>query len=103
MASRDELDQLPSAELHDRAVELARERHDLRFLWDLLKSIPSAEASIGNLDYAEEDVSHISGLLTDFAGVREGPIADALRPMYLSYLEEHAHEEDAPEGGTPRA
>lgn len=101
MASREELDELPSAELHDRAVELARKRHDLKFLWDLLRSIPSAEASIGHLDYAEEDVSRISGLLTDLAGVRDGPIADALRPMYLSYLEEHEDEGDAGDAGPP--
>lgn len=86
---RDELEKLPSAELHDRAVELAKRRHDVRFLWELLRAIPSAEASIGHLDYAEEDVSRISGLLTDLAGVREGEIADALRPMYLDYLETH--------------
>lgn len=86
---RDELEKLSSAELHDRAVELAKRRHDVRFLWELLRAIPSAEASIGNLDYAEEDVSRISGLLTDLAGVREGEIAEALRPMYLDYLETH--------------
>lgn len=86
---RDELEKLSSAELHDRAVELAKRRHDVRFLWELLRAIPSAEASIGHLDYAEEDVSRISGLLTDLAGVREGEIARALRPMYLDYLETH--------------
>lgn len=86
---RDELEKLSSAELHDRAVELAKRRHDVRFLWELLRAIPSAEASIGHLDYAEEDVSRISGLLTDLAGVREGEIAGALRPMYLDYLETH--------------
>lgn len=90
MADRDELEELSTAELHDRAVELAKERRDLRFLWELLRAIPSAEASAGHLDYAEQDVSRISGLLTDLAGVREGEIADALRPMYLDYLEQHS-------------
>ena len=98
MATRDELDELSSAELHDRAMRLARERLDARYLWELLRAIPSAEASLGNLDYAEEDVSRISGLLTDLAGVRDGPIADALRPMYLDYLVEHAGE-DGPRRG----
>lgn len=89
MAERAELEGLPTAELYDRAVELAKRRHDVRFLWELLRAIPSAEASIGHLDYAEEDVSRVSGLLTDLAGVREGAIAEALRPMYLDYLERH--------------
>ena len=89
MAQRAELEDLSSAELHDRAVKLAKRRHDVRFLWELLRAIPSAEASIGHLDYAEADISRISGLLTDLAGARDGEVAAALRPMYLDYLERH--------------
>jgi len=87
--TRDELEKLSSAELHDRAVDRAKQHHDLRFLWDLLRAIPSAEASTGHPDYAEEDVSRISGLLTDLARAGEGETAEALRPMYLDYLERH--------------
>ena len=36
------LDALPSRELHDRAVRLAQERHDVTFFWHLLKAIPEA-------------------------------------------------------------
>jgi len=89
MAQRDDLDRLSTAELHDRATGLARERFDVRFLWELLRSVPAAEASVGHLDYAEQDVTRLSGLLTDVAGVRDGAIAEALRPMYLDYLVEH--------------
>lgn len=89
MAQRDELERLSSAELHDRAVDLAKQRYDVKFLWELLRAIPSAEASIGHLDHAEADVSRISGLLTDLGAARDGEIADALRPMYLDYLDQH--------------
>ena len=89
MPQREELEKLTSAELHDRAVELARRRLDLKFLWGLLRAVPSAEAAAGHLDYAEQDVTRVSGLLTDLSRAGAGEVAEQLRPMYLDYLEEH--------------
>jgi len=89
MTAREELEKLSSKELHDRAMALAKHRLDVGFLWDLLKTLPEAEAAIGNLDRATIDVVRIIPLLNDFTHSGEGPLADALRPFYLDYLEEH--------------
>ena len=44
---REQLEQLSSEELHDRAIKVARHRADVRFFWRLLESLPAAEASAG--------------------------------------------------------
>jgi hypothetical protein len=91
MTDRAELERLSSKELHDRAVRLAERRLDVGFLWRLIKSIPVAEAAAGNLDHAEADigVGDLVPLLTDLRHDDQGPLADALRPLYLEYLETH--------------
>ena len=91
MATREELEKLPSKELHDRAVRLAEHRLDVVYLWRVLKAIPVAEAAAGNLEEAEADVgvSDLVPLIHDFVHSDEGELAEALRPMYVEYLEEH--------------
>jgi hypothetical protein len=91
VAIRDELEKLSSKELHDRAVRLAEHRLDLGFLWRLLKAIPVAEAAAGNLEEAEADVAvgDLVPLVHDLVHSDEGELADALRPMYVDYLESH--------------
>ena len=91
MATREELEKLPSRELHDRAVRLAEHRVDVVYLWRLLKAIPVAEAAAGNLGEANADVgvSDLVPLIHDFVHSDEGALAEALRPMYIEYLEEH--------------
>jgi hypothetical protein len=84
-----ELEQLPTAELHDRAVARARERRDLGFLWELLRAIPAAAAATGEVDRAEFDMLHVMSLLEEFRQAGDSDIADALRPVYVSYLTEH--------------
>jgi len=86
----DDLDALSSKELHDRAVKLALERRDLKFLWRLLSQIPAAEAATGNIDAQKADLLHLAGLLHDFAHADEGALADALRPVYIDYLSGNA-------------
>ncbi|MCD0448572.1 hypothetical protein LO762_05085 [Actinocorallia sp. API 0066] len=83
------LDDLPSPELHARAVRLAKERHDVGFLWELLRSLPAAEATIGDMERSETDIMRVFGLVTDLIGAGEEPLADALRPLYLDYLKAH--------------
>jgi hypothetical protein len=91
VTGREDLEKLPSKELHDRAVHLAERRLDVRFLWRLLKAIPVAEAAAGNLEEAEADVAvaDLVPLVHDFVHSDEGELADALRPMYVEYLEAH--------------
>jgi hypothetical protein len=85
-----ELDALSSKELHDRAMDLARDRRDVGFLWDLLRAIPAAAAATGEVDRAEFDIFHGLSLLEEFTHAGEGDLADALRPFYIEYIAEHA-------------
>ncbi|RFS82752.1 hypothetical protein D0T12_25285 [Actinomadura spongiicola] len=85
-----ELDALPSSELYDRAMRLAKERRDVGFLWDLLRTIPPAAAAIGEVDRAQFDLFHGLSLLEEFTHAGEGEMADALRPLYIEYLTAHA-------------
>jgi hypothetical protein len=89
--SREELDGLSSKELHDRAVRLAEHHLDVGFLWRLVKAIPVAEAATGRLDKSEADVAvgDLVPLLHDLDHSDEGPLADALRPLYIDYLLKH--------------
>jgi len=107
MATRDDLEALSSKELHDRAMKVARHHLDAKFVWNLLKILPEAQAASGNVQQAESDVvSDLSmfnspvGLLNDLMKSDEGELADALRPYYIDYLEKHAgHSHDDDNGG----
>ncbi|MBO3746225.1 hypothetical protein J5X84_09135 [Streptosporangiaceae bacterium NEAU-GS5] len=85
----DELEQLSTRELHDRAVHHAVRHGDLAFLWELLKVIPAAEAASGHSDESGNDLNHLSALLSDAIGAGEGQLGEALRPVYLEYLSKH--------------
>jgi hypothetical protein len=87
---RTELEQLPSKELHDRAIKSALHRLDVRFLWSLVEAVPTAEAAVGHIEEARSDVFSLASLLTDVVhSGDEAEVADALRPMYIDYLERH--------------
>jgi len=90
MATREELEGLSSKELHDRAFSEAMRHVDVGFFWQLLKSLPAAEAAIGEGDEAEQDVMTLRGRLNDLTHSGEGELADALRPLYIEYLAKRA-------------
>jgi hypothetical protein len=89
VADRDQLDQLSSEELHDRATQHALRHANVKFFWNLLRALPAAEASVGELDEARTDVQSLYGRLNDLRHSGEGDVAEALRPLYLDYLEKH--------------
>ena len=84
-----ELENLSSSELHDRAVHTAVKHLDAGFLWKLVKAIPAAEAAGGHVGEAEADVMSVARLLSDLVHSGEGDIAEELRPLYLDYLTKH--------------
>jgi hypothetical protein len=84
-----DLEALSSRELHDMAVRRALHHADVGFLWQLLRSIPAAEASEGDIGESEADATRVSALIADALGSGEGEIADALRPLYIDYLTKH--------------
>ena len=91
MTTRDELERLPTKELHDRAIERAKNHLDVGFLWELVKALPVAEEVVGEDDRSKIDIARPLALLNDFLyDTDSGKIGEALRPMYVDYLEEHA-------------
>jgi hypothetical protein len=97
VTERSELERLSPAELHDRATRLAWRRLDVGFLWDLLKTIPEARAAIGDEDRSESDIMRPLALLNDLVDADRGKLAEALRPLYIDYLEKHEGEAHAAE------
>lgn len=83
-------EQTSTEDLRERAVELARQRWDVRFFWRLLGLIPAAEAVAGNMDASEASVAQASGFLYEALSSENDPeVQEALRPVYIQYLEEH--------------
>jgi hypothetical protein len=81
------------ATLRDWALEVARERRDVGFYWDLVKHLPSTEDA--NRDWAAYDpidaIREIGHLVTHFREEAADPeVADLLRIRYVDYLVDHA-------------
>jgi len=89
MTDLDALEALSSQELHDRAVHRAVRHLDIGFLWQLLREIPEGEAVAGHADQTAADVTQLSAMIDDAFGHENPDVADALRPIYLDYLEKH--------------
>jgi hypothetical protein len=85
----DALDELPTSELHDRAVRHAEHHLDVKFFWKLLKLIPAAEAARGDQGEANFDIQFSRGLVKDAVHSGEGELGEALRPVFLDYLRQH--------------
>ena len=90
MTTRDDLEALSTEELHDRAIETARKRLDVGFLWKLVKTLPVAEEVVGDDERSKVDIMRPLALINDFMDAGEGDLGEALRPMYVDYLQEHA-------------
>ncbi len=86
MATREELDQKSSKELHDMAVHHARRHLDVRFFWRLMEALPAAEAAAGDLGSADADIQSSMAHLNDITDSGEGETAELLRPLYIDYL-----------------
>lgn len=89
MTTREELDALGSKELHDRAVARAERHLDIKFFYELLTTLPAAEAATGDIARSSADIFKIRALVHDLVTADEGQLADALRPFYIAYLLEH--------------
>jgi hypothetical protein len=89
MTTREELEQLTTKELYNRAIERAKHHLDVVFLWDLVKALPVAEEVIGDDERSKVDIARPLALINDFYDAGEGELGEVLRPMYVDYLEEH--------------
>ncbi|WP_446225792.1 hypothetical protein ACTWPB_12405 [Nocardia sp. IBHARD005] len=86
MADDQDLEKLSSKELHDRAVSTAVRHGDVKFLWELLKSIPAARAEAGDLGESSADIKYVLPMIDDYFHAGDGKLAEVLRPTYLEYL-----------------
>ncbi|HEY2216122.1 MAG TPA: hypothetical protein VGH21_01420 [Solirubrobacteraceae bacterium] len=87
--TEDELDQLSTRELHDRAVHRAERHVDVKFFWSLLQLIPAAEAVSGDTGEADYDIQSSKGLISDAVHSGDGALGEALRPVFIDYLRKH--------------
>ena len=86
--TRDELERLSTQQLHDRAIEHAKHHADVAFLWRLVKTLPVAEEVAGDDERAKLDVMRPLALINDFLyEADEGALGEALRPLYIDYLD----------------
>jgi hypothetical protein len=85
----EQLEQLSTEELHDRAIAHAERHLDLKFVWSLLRVIPAAKAASGDEGEAEYDIQSAKGLIWDALRSGEGEMAEALRPLFIDYLRKH--------------
>jgi hypothetical protein len=85
----EDLDQLSTKELHDRAVRRAERHLDVKFLWSLLRMIPAAEVASGDEGEADYDIQSGKGLISDAVHSGDGRLGEALRPVFIDYLRKH--------------
>ena len=72
------------------APRRAARRLDVRVFWILLRSTPAAEAAAGEVEEAQADVRSGIARLNDLRDAGEGKLGEALRPLYIDYLAQHA-------------
>jgi len=89
MTSEQELEQLSTHELHDRAVRRAERHLDVRFFWRLMEMVPAAEAASGDVGEADYDIQNAKGVITDAARSGDGALGEAMRPIFIDYLLQH--------------
>jgi hypothetical protein len=89
MPTDEQLQQLSTKELHQRAFRLARRRLDVRFFWNLLEMAPAAEVAAGHQDEAQADVLSFSQRVEDVVNPDSAEEADAFRPIYIEYILKH--------------
>jgi len=89
-AEIEELDSLPYAELHDRAMRLAQKRHDLSFFLDLYNHTRSMHAaateggSLGDLSGSLIDV--VNATREAFAEIPDPELEPLFRARFVDYL-----------------
>lgn len=84
-----DLEQLSTQELHDRAVRYAEHHLDVRFFWRLLEAIPAAQAASGDVGEAEYDIQSAKGVISDALRSGDGALGEALRPLFIEYVRAH--------------
>ena len=96
MTTREELDAMPTQQLHDLALDVAKRRIDgVAFVWDLIKALPVAEEIADDDQRSKIDIMRPTAMLNDLLyDSGRGDLGEALRPMYIDYLMKHPESAD---------
>jgi hypothetical protein len=96
MTTREALDAMPTQELHDLALDVAKRRIDgVAFVWDLIKALPVAEEVVDDDQRSKIDIMRPTAMLNDLLyDSGRGDLGEALRPMYIDYLLKHPESAD---------
>jgi hypothetical protein len=86
--TREDLETLPSRDLHDRAIGTAKVERDLSWLQHLLRSIPAAEDEVGDLEDSGMDIASTVSAINGYARA-DRDLPEVLRSQYVDYLLEH--------------
>ena len=89
------LEAQPVPTLRDWALEVAKDKRDVGFYWDVAKHLPDTQDA--NLDWAAYDpidaIRELGHLVTHFREEAADPeVAELLRVRYVDYLLDHASE-----------
>jgi hypothetical protein len=89
-----ELDALPTEELRDRAFAVARQHHDVRFFWSVLKHLPDSENAAeldGAMNSIGPTVDEAFALYRELEGNGNGYGEEEplLRAAFIDYLQKH--------------
>ncbi len=92
-AAWDGLDDLPYAELHERAFRLAQKRHDVGFFVDLYnhtRAMHAAATEGGSLgDLSGSLIDMVEATREAFAEVPDPELEPLFRARFITYLREH--------------
>ena len=89
MTTREDLEQL-STKSSTTAPSSGQAPLDVGFLWELVKALPVAEEVVGDDERSKIDIARPLALIDDVLYDSDsGKLGDALRPLYIDYLEEH--------------
>jgi len=86
--TREDLETMTSRDLQDRAIGTAKAEGDLDWLWHLLRSIPTAEDEVGDLEDSGMDMLSTVSAINGYTRV-DRDLPGALRSQYVDYLLEH--------------
>ena len=87
-----ELDALTTEELRERAFARAREHHDVKFFWSVLKHLPDSDdaASLdGSPQSVGPTVDEAVALWRELTGHGYGEQEPLLRAKFIDYLQQH--------------
>jgi hypothetical protein len=86
--TREDLETMTSRDLQDRAIGTAKAEGDLDWLWHLLRSIPTAEDEVGDLENSGMDMPSTVSAINGYTRA-DRDLPDTLRSQYVDYLLEH--------------